>query len=141
MLNLKKNINIKHYPNKLNTKPKISSSILLKGLDSSKTNLEKWGDEYIRIAGLTFYNLDPLSESKIFKYFHQDNDLELLEGDVINIETAHTLNSSIGFNHDIVKSIKLEKQLEIENIANKILNKLNNNNSYVFTFLIELDPL
>ena len=74
----------------------------------------------------------------MFKMLNQ-NDLELSEGDVINIITSDTfhLNQLNFFNY----ASDLEKDRKVVNIFIKIMNNRISNLSYNFTFLIELDPL
>ena len=74
---------------------------------------------------------------------HQ-NDLELSEGDVINIESSSDFQAP-HYNffdyYENKKFVKPEKQREAKDIVNKKFLDWFGNLSYNFTFLIELDPL
>ena len=124
LVKFEKKLNEEDYP-QLNTNPKIISSILI--------------DEFKR-EGLAFKHPDIIGFGLIFRLLHQ-NDLELLEGDIINIKTSDVIPSlQLTFfdNSENMLFFKPGKQREANDIINK---KFIGMFSYLFTFLIELDPL
>ena len=127
MLNLKKKLNKEDYP-QLNTIPKTISSVLINELKEKNIH---------------FVNPNIIDIGMILRLLHQ-NDLELLEGDIINIETSDTfLSDQFNFYKGMnVKFIKPEKDREAKDVFNKkFKDRFNNSFSYNFTVLIELDLL
>ena len=122
LLNLKKKLNEEDYPQS-STTPKIISSILI---DEFKAKIVNFTD--IFNAGV------------IFRMLHQ-NDLDLSEGDVINIETSENLIPNQFDFFDWIDSLKSEKDRKIKDIMNKEFRNRFKDFSYNFTFLIELNPL
>ena len=125
----KKKMNKEDYP-QINTIPKIISSVLINELKGK---------------GISFLNSNPniIGSGMIFRMLHQ-NDLELVEGDIINIETSDTIlnEQSNYFKVGNVKFIKPGKDREAKDVFDKKFKGVfNNTSSNLFTFLIELDPL
>ena len=139
LLNLKKKYEPKDYTTRegyfhINTNPKILSFVLIDEFKLSK-------EIYFRGAYHNKFGL-------ISKVLHQE-DLELLEGDVINIETIRTsieYNNSyiINYVEDMLDELQLEKlQLEAKDFSKIMFETLFKVKKFLldFTFLIELDPL
>ena len=114
IVKFEKSFNLKDYPT-IETPPKIISSVLL---------------EEMSVKHLDF-GMGTIGIGSISRYLKNDY-ITLSEGDVINIKSNSGLKEKIpSFNGDNIKTI----------LKLKFLNFLNDDFSFNFTFLIDLDPL